>query len=301
MKAIILKRYGGVDQLQLTEVPKPSIKPNELLISVKAVNIASGDYKINTLNVNVLLKPILRLVFGLFKPRQQIRGITASGVIAQLGSKVTNHQVGDEVYFINSMGAGCLADYVKLKDTAVMVKKPANMSFIEAAPIAFGAMSALHFINDKTIHKDQNVLIYGASGSVGSYALQIAKYLGAKVTAVSSQKNHQALLGLGADQVIDYKKTDISTLDFKYDLIFDAVGKIKKKHVKHLLSESGKFYSILLPTKEDKQRLIVLNQMIEAGKLKTLLDGKYNISQYKAAHQKVYDGHKVGNVVIEWV
>lgn len=301
MKAIIQKKYGGIEQLQLTLVPKPMIKPSELLVAVKAVNVASGDYKINTLNVHVLLKPILRLVFGLFGPRQQIRGITASGVVAEIGSNVKNYQVGDEVYFINSMGAGCLADFVKLKEKSIMVKKPSNISFIEAAPIAFGAMSAYHFINEQTIFKGANVLIYGASGSVGSYALQMAKYYGAKVTAISSQKNHEVLLSLGADGVIDYQKTDISKLDFKYDVIFDAVGKIKRNQVKHLLSESGKFYSILSPTKEDKQRLLVLNQIIEAGKLKTLLDGKYSIDQYKMAHQKVYDGHKVGNVVIEWI
>ena len=181
-----------------------------------------------------------------------------------------------------------------------MVKKPKNLSFVEAAPLAFGAMSAYHFINRKSIKKEDKVLIYGASGSVGSYALQLAKYYGAIVTAVSSEKNHPTLVTLGADHTIDYKQTAIASLTNIYDVIFDAVGKITKGQVKHILEKNGKYYTIKMPTKEQISRLIDLNEIIKANELQTLIDSEYSVEQFKEAHKKTYSGHKVGNVVINW-
>lgn len=300
MKAIIQHKYGGVEQLELTTINKPHINDKEVLIQVKAVNIASGDMRVNTLNAPNILKPIMRLVFGWHGPRHIVRGISASGVITEVGKTVTQYKKGDEVYFINSMKAGCLADYVLLKEKAVMAKIPKNISFIDAAPIAFGAMSAYHFINEKSIKEGSRVLIYGASGSVGSYALQLGKYYGAKVTGVSSKKNHQTLIELGADYTIDYKSTDISTLKEKYDVIFDAVGKIKKRNVKHILTNKGSYFTVNLPTKEDRKRLLKLNTIIKEGQLSTLIDSIYPIDMFKEAHLKTYNGHKVGNVVIDW-
>lgn len=299
MKAIIQNTYGGPDTLHLVEVEKPTVIEKELLIQIKATNIASGDMRVNTLDVPTLLKPLMRLIFGWKGPRNKVRGISASGVVVDTGSNVTNYTIGDSVYFINSMKAGCLAEYITLTEKSILAKKPDNISYKEAAPIAFGAMSAIHFINRQNIQVGQQVLIYGASGSVGSYALQLAKHYGAEVTAVSSKKNHEVLLTLGADHVIDYHTVDFRKANKKYDIIFDAVGKLTKKSCKEVLQKNGKYLSIKLPTKESVLRLERLNEIIEKGDLKTLIDKVYPLEQYKEAHTHVYGGHKVGNVVIQ--
>lgn len=300
MKAIIQHKYGGVDQLELVEIDQPAINDDQVLIETKAVNIASGDMRVNTLDVPGFLKPLMRIIFGWKGPRSKVRGITASGVIKQKGVNVTQYNLEDEVYFINSMGAGCLADFIVLNKKAIMVKKPKNISFVDVAPIAFGAMTAIHFINKTIVKKGTNILIYGASGSVGTYGLQLAKYYGGIVTAVSSKKNHEVLLSIGADKVIDYKTTDITNLEETYDVVFDAVGKFSRKKAKNILSKNGKFLTVKLPTKEKIDRLEALNTIIEQGHLKTVIDTVYQVNEFKEAHEKTYSGHKVGNIVIEW-
>lgn len=299
MKAIIQERYGGPETLHLAEVENPTMTDNELLIQIKATNISSGDMRVNTLDVPTILKPLMRLIFGWKGPRNKIRGISASGVVVDTGSNIKNYTKGDSVYFINSMKAGCLAEYITLSEKSILAKKPDNLSYIEAAPIAFGAMSAIHFIHHQSIQVGQQVLIYGASGSVGSYALQLAKHYGAEVTAISSKKNHEVLLKLGADHVIDYHTTDFRKANKQYDVIFDAVGKLTKKSCKNVLQHDGKYLSIKLPTKESVSRLERLNDIIEKGHLQTLIDTVYPLDQYKEAHTHVYGGHKVGNVVIQ--
>ena len=186
-----------------------------------------------------------------------------------------------------------------MNEKAVIAIKPNKISFIEAAPIAFGAMSAYHFINSKSIQKGNDVLIYGASGSVGSYALQLAKYYGATVTAVSSKKNHKILLELGADHVIDYVTDDFRLQNKKYDIVFDAVGKLSKKSCKDVLNSQAKYMSVKTPTKESSVRLEELNKIIEEGKLNTVIDSTYELTEYAQAHTHTYSGHKVGNVVIK--
>lgn len=299
MKAIVQYKYGGVDNLHLKEIEKPSYKDNEILIEVHAANIASGDMRINTLDVPFMLKPILRLVFGLKGPRKSVRGVTGSGIIVKTGSKVRRFKVGDRVNYINSMGAGCMAEFLVLKEKAVMAKINDNVSYIDAAPIPFGAMSAYHFINENTINKGQNVLIYGASGSVGSYATQLAKHYGANVTAVSSKKNHEVLKSLGADKLIDYRTEDFTKNKEKYDVIFDSVLKISKKKCKNVLKKDGKYLSVKSLTKEMSSRIETLNELLSNKKISTLIDKVYSIEDYQEAHSLVYSKHKVGNVVIE--
>jgi len=299
MKAVIQNKYGGVETLEMVKANEPVYKENGILVEIHSTNVASGDYRVNTLAVPFVLKIIMRLVFGLFGPRNKIRGISASGKVIEVGHAVTKFKVGDDVYFINSMKAGCLAEFVSLKETGVIVKKPKSISYTEAAPIAFGALSAIHFINEETIKKDQSVLIYGASGSVGTYAIQLAKYYGAEVTAVSSKKNHELLVSLGASHTIDYKTNDFRALKKQYDVIFDAVGLISKKSSKDVLKEGGKYLTVKMPTKESVERLEKLNVMIEEGKLKTIVDQVYPFDQFKEAHEHTYNGHKVGNVIIE--
>lgn len=301
MKAIVQHKYGGVDTLKLQEVAQPAVKDNQLLVQVHAANVASGDIKINALLVPPVLQLIMRLIFGFKGPRRKIRGITASGVITEVGANVTRYTVGDAVYFIQSMKAGCWAEYIVIDEKSVMAKKPDNISYIEAAPLAFGALSAYHFINQKTIQKQDKVLIYGASGSVGSYALQLAKYYGAEVTAVSSKKNHDLLLSLGADHVIDYNATDFRTTSKQYDVIFDAVMKLTKSSCKTVMKKNAKYLSVKMPTKESSSRLEELNIIIQEGKLQSVIDSTYNIEHYKEANDKTFSGHKVGNVVIDFI
>lgn len=300
MKAVLQDKYGGVEQLHLEDVVTPTYKDNELLIEVHTSNVASGDMKVNTLQVPPVLKPIMKLIFGIKGPRQKIRGISGAGVIKEVGSKVTKYSVGESVYFINSMKAGCMAEYVVLNEKSILAPIPQNISFEEAAPLSFGAMSAYHFINEKTIKKDDEVVIYGASGSIGTYALQLAKYYGANVTAIASKKHHTVLKTIGADCIVDYTVVDFREQTKKYDVIFDAVGKINKKSCKHILKPGGKYLSIKLPTKEDSNRLLALNKIIEENQLKTVIDQVYDFTEYKEAHQKTYSGHKQGNVVIKW-
>lgn len=298
MKAVIQRRYGGPENMELVDVPKPSINQNQLLIQIHATNVSSGDMRINTFQMPFVFKPIMALLFGFKGPRNIIRGVSGSGVIVEKGASVTSFEVGDEVYFINSTKAGCLAEYIALTPKSVLIKKPKSISHVEAAPLTFGAMTAYHFINERTISKGQHVMIYGASGSVGSYALQLAKYYGATVTAISSSVHHKALLDLGADHVIDYTKTDITTLDQTFDIIFDSVMKLPKRKCKHLLTPGGNYLSVMMPTKEAVSRLEVINNIIEEGLLKTLIDKVYPLSEYREAHAHTYAGHKEGNVVI---
>ena len=299
MKAVVQLEYGGVDKLTLKEVEKPVISKNEILVEVHTANIASGDMRVNTLDVPRILMPIMKLIFGFKGPRSQIRGVTGSGIISKIGNNVEEYKVGEKIYFINSIKAGCLAEYVVLNKKSVIANIPDNISFNEAAPLAFGAMSALHFINKSTIQKDDQVLIYGASGSVGSYALQLAKFYGAIVTAVCSENNHIIMKQIGADYVIDYHTVDFTKGNKKYDYVFDSVMKTKKKDVKKVLSSKGIYKTTKSPTSEKIKSLITINDIIKKGKLTTVIDKVYQLSNYKEAHEHVYSKHKVGNVVIK--
>ena len=277
MKAIIQKKYGGVDKLTLKEVEKPTISKNQMLIKVYAANVSSGDMRLNTLDVPLLLIPMVKLIFGFKGPRNQTRGISGSGVVSEIGSNIKEYKVGDKIYFINTIKAGCLAEYVVLNNKSIISKIPDNLSFNESAPLAFGAMSALHFINESTIQKGDQVLVYGASGSVGSYAIQLSKYYGATVTAVCSKKNHKIMQQIGADYVIDYHKTDFTKGNKKYDFVFDTVMKTNKKNVKKVLSLKGKYKTTKSATSEKVEKLKTINQIIKKGKLTTVIDKVYKL------------------------
>lgn len=298
MRAIIQKKYGGVETLKITETTKPLIKEKEVLIQIHVANIASGDMRINTLDVPFGLKTIMRLFFGWNSPRNEIRGITASGKVIETGKDVNKYKIGDRVNFINSIGAGCLAEYICLSENKIISIIGDKVTYQQAAPVAFGAMSAYHFINENTINLGDEVLIYGASGSVGSYAVQLGVLYGANITAVCSKKNHEIVKSLGALHLIDYKTTDFSKENKKYDVIFDAVGKIKKANVKSVLKPGGKYLSIKFPTKEKQDRLDKMNEIMKQGKMISLMDKEFVFEDFKEAHELVYSKHKVGNVVI---
>lgn len=297
MKAIIQKQYGGIETLEYVERNKPSVKNDDILVKVSYANISAGDKNINTMNVMFPLNIIMKLIFGIKKPKAEIRGISGSGIIEEIGSKVTQFKVGDHVNFINSMKAGVLADYLVLNERSKIAKLDNEVSLADAAPIAFGALSAHHFINKNTIKKGMKVMIYGASGSVGSYASSLSNYYGAEVTMVASQKHHTKLKVINGE-LVSYENDAHLKLNTKYDIIFDAVGKIKKKQVAKMLNKKGKFFSIKAPTKEDLVKLNDLNTLLKEKKIVTIIDKIYPFEAFKEAHQKVYDGHKTGNVVI---
>jgi len=308
MRAVVQRKYGGTEEMHLEEMVKPVPTAEQVLIEIHATNISTGDWRVNTLTVPAAwMKLLMRILFGFSGPRQPIRGVTASGVIVQVGEKVdsssaSSFKIGDRVYFINTMGAGCLAEFIALNPkSAIMAKIPESVDFVHAAPLSFGAMTALHFINESSIKSGMKVLVYGASGAVGSYAIQLAKHFGAgEVTAVASARHHAALIGLGADKLIDYKTTDFRSADEKYDMIFVAVNQpVTKESCKFVLAKDAKFCSVETMTEESTKKLHTLNEIIDVGHLKTLIDKVYPLAQYREAHEHVYAGHKSGNVVVD--
>lgn len=298
MKAIIQNKYGDASNLISTDIEKPTPKDNEVLIEINTVNIASGDMRVNTLDIPFGLKTIMKIMFGFRGPRRKVRGLTASGKIVEVGKSVTKFKVNDKVYVINSMKAGCLAEYLVMNEKGVIAPIPESMNYEESAPLAFGAMSSYHFINKSTVKKNDKVVIYGASGSLGTYAIQLAKYYGAEVTGVCSEKNHDVVLSLGADHVIDYRTNDFTKNNKKYDLVFDTVAKLKKSNVKSSLTSTGKYTSTRSLTSEKVSKLLEINEIINNGGLRTYIEKSYPFDKFKEAHEHVYSKHKVGNVVI---
>jgi len=298
MRAIIQEKYGTPTVLKVGEMNRPKPKDDEVLIELEYANVSSGDARVRALNESLVIKFMMKLIFGWSGLRKKIPGASGSGIIKEIGSNVTKFQVGDRVYSINGMKLGHYAEYITIKEKGAIAKIPDNITFKEAAPLSFGTLTAYHFINKKTIMKNQNVLIYGASGSVGTYAVQLAKYYGAFVTAVSSKKNHQILKEIGADDTIDYKTIDFRTLDKQYDVIFDAVGFINKKSCRKVLVGKGLFLSVKSMTSEKQTLLKEINEIVKTGNLKTIIDKEFPFSEIVQAHEYIDTGHKVGNVVL---
>lgn len=299
MKAIIQDQYGDESTLQLVDIPSIRIlNATDILIDVQVADISSGDKIINTMQGNFFFKLLLQLVFGFGKPKARVRGRSGSGVIVDIGSDVTTFKVGDRVNFINSMKARVMAEQLLLTAKSKLAKVEESVPMEAAAPIAFGALTAIHFINEKSVTPGSKVLVYGASGSVGSYAVQLANYYGAHVTGVAKQRHWEKLSDVGVDEWIDYSVTDVTGLKDKFDVVLDAVGFFRKDKAAKILKDTGKYYSISSPTKEDVARLTFLNQLLADGKLITIIDNVYPFKDFKEAHRHVYDGHKTGNVVL---
>lgn len=298
MKAIVQHKYGDESTLSLEEVPLRDIKSNEILIKTSYLNISSGDSRVNQLDVPKGLRFLMKVIFGFKGPRNKVRGISGSGTIVKIGSNVSKFKQDDKVYYINSLGASCGAEYVILKENSIVVHVPSKMSLEQAAPLAFGALTAYHFFNENTIKKGDNVLVYGASGAVGTYAVQLAKYYGATVTGVASEKNHSVLLELGCDHVIDYNSTDFTKSTLKYNYVFDTVMKTNKKQVKNVLAANGVYKTTSSPTKESTSRLESINQIIINDGIESYIEHIYDFNEYKKAFAHVYSKHKVGNVII---
>jgi NADPH:quinone reductase-like Zn-dependent oxidoreductase len=301
MKAIICTKYGTPEVLQLKEIEKPTPKDNEVLIKICATTVHIADTRIRKADIF----PV-RLVFGLFKPgKNRILGMELSGEIESVGKSVTLFKKGDKVFAYTGLGLGAYAEYKCMpeKSKSLGIKgfialKPENLSFQEAAAVPAGGVTALKNLQKSHIGKGKKILINGASGSLGTFAIQLAKYYGAEVTAVCSEKNFELVKSIGADKVIDYTKTDFTKNAEKYDIVYDAVMKSKYSACKNILKKDGFFLNnSRLPAIEEKD-IFLLKELIENNKLKPVIDKEYSFDEIPLAHKYVDKGHKKGNVVI---
>jgi NADPH:quinone reductase-like Zn-dependent oxidoreductase len=318
MKAIVYTKYGPPEVLQLKEVEKPTPKDNEVLIKVHATTVNRTDCGFRRPEYPL----IIRLINGVLKPKRTILGSELAGEVEAVGKGVKLFKTGDQVFGLTGNKFGAHAEYICLPEEASIVTKPANMNYEEAAAVCDGAMLAFTFIRKISLQKGDKILIYGASGSIGTAAVQLAKYYGAVVTAACNTKNLELVKSLGADEVIDYTKDDFTKIGQTYKIVFDAVGKASFFRCKNLIDKGGFYFStdlgflaqnlflvlwtgifgskkVKFPIPKDrKEDVAFFKELIEAGKYKAVIDRRYPLEQIVEAYRYVETGQKTGNVVI---
>ncbi len=320
MKAIVCTKYGPPEVLQLREVEKPTPRDNEVLIRVHAATVTKGDCELRSLKLPLLWKLFLRIGFGIRAPRKKILGQELAGEIESVGETVTMFKKGDQIFANTGLHLGAYAEYDCLPEKGLIATKPSNMSYEEAAAVPVGGLHALQYLRKANIQSGQKVLINGAGGSIGTVAVQLAKYYGAEVTGVDSTGKLDMLRSIGADHAIDYTREDFTENGEKYDVIFDTVGKSSHFRGIRSLKEKG-FYLLGNPelsqmirapwtSRKGNKRvisrmepyrtedLIFLRELIEDGKVRSVIDRRYPLEETAEAHRYVDTGQKRGNVAI---
>ena len=305
MKAMVTIKYGGPEVLQITEREKPTPQENEVLIKIHATTVSVGDVRMRSFDVPRGTWLIAGLFLGFRKPKKDILGMEVAGEIEAIGADVTKFKVGDRV-FASTFWAdlGGYAQYKSMPEDGMLAIIPENMSYEQAVPVLGGGVTAIKVLKKVNIQPGQKVLIYGASGNVGSYSVQIAKHLGAEVTGVCSTRNLELVKSLGADKVIDYTTDDFTQSGEKYDIVFDAVDKMESSQRKVSLNETGIYLNVNKDTgsmgksHEHIEYLTFLQELMEAGKLKSVIDSTYPFEQIPEAHTHVETGRKRGCIVV---
>lgn len=321
MKAIVYTQYGPPEVLQLKEIEKPVPKDNDVLIKIYATSVTVADCRVRAFNVPASYWLPARVALGLLRPKQQILGGELSGIIEGVGKNVQRFKAGDKVFAFSGHKMGAYVEYKCMDEQDCIGLKPENLSFEQAAALSFGGTTALHFLKKGNITRGEKILIYGASGSVGTYAVQLAKYFGVEVTGVCGTGNVELVKSIGADRVIDYTKVDVADLDEKFDVVFDAVGKTDIAKIIRIIKPQGRYiHTVTTPFTELKIRLKLLGSHIklvggtfqatteqfnfikklaDEGFLKPVIDRQYSFEEIALAHEYVDKGHKKGNVVIK--
>ncbi|NQU86249.1 MAG: NAD(P)-dependent alcohol dehydrogenase [Mariniphaga sp.] len=321
MKAVVCPKYGPPEVLQFKEIEKPIPKDNEVLIKIFATTVNAADARIRGAVFPSMFNIPVRLFLGIRGPRKKILGVELAGEIETVGKNISRFKEGDQIFASTGADMSAHAEYVCLPENAEVAIKPTNMTYEEAAAVPHCALAALFFLNKGNIHNGQKILIYGASGGIGTFAVQIAKSLGAEVTGVCSTANIQMVKSLGADNVIDYTKKDLNQINGTYDIIFDTIGKSPISACGRALNKNGLYMLAVhmdLPriiegmkvSRKNKIKIIAgvaaysvenlnyLKDLIESGKMKTVIDKNYTFEQIIEAHEYVDTGHKKGHVVI---
>ena len=320
MKAVVCTKYGPPEVLQIKEMEEPVPRNDEVLVRIKATTVAQADSRVRGFRVPLSYWVPARLALGLTKPKKPVLGTELAGVVEGVGKDVSNYKVGDNVFALTGHDLGCYAEYRCVPEGGIISRKPVNLGFEESAAIPMGGLTALHFLKEGKVGSGQKVLVYGASGSIGTYAVQLAKYFGAEVTGVCSTANLDLVRSLGADKVIDYTKEDFSNEGGIYDVMLDAVGKSPISASMRSLKKGGYYLQVLAPpganlrmrwatmTKGNRmvggtmapgaKDLAFLKDLVEEGKIKPIIDRTYPLEQIVEAHRYVDQGHKKGNVAI---